>query len=242
MAKRIGEISAIYRYPVKSFGGERLEGCELEEYGLHGDRVCSFYDETKEGWNRFVTARTIPNMLSYQASYENEGVRVNGPDGKRYSWDDQLLEQIQALSRKKLSSSAMFAPNPENDELLSVDAASLLLLTDKTVKRIEAKWGKELDALRFRPNLMLKLETQEEGEQSWIGRRIRVGNAELQIDSDCERCSMITIDPGTLERDPSLLRQVHEHFQLNVGVYASTVKTGYIRDGDPVYLLDESPV
>jgi len=238
MAKRIGEISAIYRYPVKSFGGERLEGCEVAEYGLRGDRVCSFYDETKEGWSRFVTARTIPDMLSYQASYADEGVHIIGPDGSEYSWDDRLLEQIQARSRKSLSMSAMFAPNPENDELLSVDAASLLILTDKTISEIEAKWGKELDALRFRPNLMVKLEEDEAEEQSWIGKRLQIGDAELRIDSACERCSMITIDPATLERDPSLLKQVNEHFQLNVGVYASVVKSGFIQIGDSISLLD----
>ncbi|RJX37187.1 MOSC domain-containing protein [Paenibacillus pinisoli] len=238
MAKRIGEVSAIYRYPVKSFRGERLEGCEVAEYGLRGDRVCSFYDETKEGWSRFVTARAIPDMLSYQASYASEEVRIIGPDGSQYNWDDRLLEQIQSRSRKTLSMSAMFAPNPESDELLSVDAASLLILTDKTIREIEAKWGKELDELRFRPNLMVKLEEDEEEEQSWIGKRLRIGDAELRVDSACERCSMITIDPATLERDPSLLKQVNEHFQLNVGVYASVTKTGFIRMGDSLSLLD----
>lgn len=238
MAKRVGEIIAIYRYPVKSFGGERLEGCGVAEYGLRGDRVCSFYDETKEGWNRFVTARTIPDMLSYQASYADEEVHIIGPDGSEYSWDDRLLEQIQARSRQSLSMSAKFAPNPESDGLLSVDAASLLILTDRTISEIEAKWGKELDALRFRPNLMVKLEEDEAEEQSWIGKRLQIGDAELRIDSTCERCSMITIDPITIERDPSLLKKVNEHFQLNVGVYASVVKSGFIQMGDSISLLD----
>lgn len=208
--------------------------------GLRGDRVCAFYDETKEGWDKFVTARDIPSMLSYRASCVGEEVRVVSPDGHSFCWDGHLLDDIQPRARKKVSvtMSAMFEPNPENGELLSVDAASILIISDSTMRQIEEKWGKRLDELRFRPNLIVKLAEQEELEPNWIGKHLQVGDVELQIDSTCERCTVITIDPITLERDPSLLKSVNEHFQLQVGVYASVVKTGTIQDGDQVYLLD----
>ena len=81
MQATLGHISEINRYPVKSFGGERLEQCELEPHGMLGDRVGAFYDATKEGWNKFVTARNIPDMLAYQARYVNGEVRVMAATG-----------------------------------------------------------------------------------------------------------------------------------------------------------------
>ena len=34
----IGKVEALFRYPVKSMGGERLEVAELGWYGIDGDR------------------------------------------------------------------------------------------------------------------------------------------------------------------------------------------------------------
>jgi len=48
MLIEIGHVEAIFRYPVKSMAGERLEVAELGWHGLDGDRrlaVKSF------GWN-----------------------------------------------------------------------------------------------------------------------------------------------------------------------------------------------
>ena len=38
MLIEIGHVEAIFRYPVKSMGGERLEVAELGWHGLDGDR------------------------------------------------------------------------------------------------------------------------------------------------------------------------------------------------------------
>jgi uncharacterized protein len=38
MLIEIGQVEAIFRYPVKSMAGERLEDANLGWYGLDGDR------------------------------------------------------------------------------------------------------------------------------------------------------------------------------------------------------------
>ncbi|WP_404822335.1 MOSC N-terminal beta barrel domain-containing protein [Paenibacillus lycopersici] len=77
----VGHISEIYRFPVKSFAGERLESCIIEHYGMRGDRVCSFYDETKTDWFKYITARNIPNMLNYQARFVDGASRLQALTG-----------------------------------------------------------------------------------------------------------------------------------------------------------------
>ncbi|MDB5055432.1 MAG: hypothetical protein JWM44_3482 [Bacilli bacterium] len=238
----IGEISEINRYPVKSFAGERLETSKIETYGLYGDRCHAFIDETEEGWERYFTARHTPNMLGYKAKLIGEGsedkfptLSVTSPDGRVFNWNEDLLAETQAYSKKKLS---MIDYKPSTLDLLAVDTGSILIITDTTLQKLEAIWGKRLDKRRFRANLLVSVDGNSFNESDWIGKRLSVGSVELQVDIYCERCSMITIDPDTLEYDTSLLKKVKEEMNLNFGVYASVKKTGQINVGEKVYLVD----
>ena len=42
MVVEVGQVEAIFRYPVKSIGGERLEVANLGWHGLDGDRQLAF--------------------------------------------------------------------------------------------------------------------------------------------------------------------------------------------------------
>ncbi|WP_094093161.1 MOSC domain-containing protein [Paenibacillus physcomitrellae] len=242
MNKTVGAIREINRYPVKSMSGETLESCTIETYGMRGDRVCSFRDESKKDWWKYVTARNTPAMLTYQARYndDEERVQVTTSDGRVLGWDDDLLQEIQGLVNKPISMSRFMEPHPEaqHSNLLSVDGASLLLVTDASLRTLESLWGKPLDHRRFRGNFMIALDDASEFEGDWIGRELEIGEVRLRVDSFCQRCVFITIDPDSREKDPSLLRRVNEDFGLNFGVYASVIQTGEIRRGDAVVLAD----
>ncbi|MFH5184133.1 MOSC N-terminal beta barrel domain-containing protein [Paenibacillus sp. TAB 01] len=110
MTGLLGEVSDIYRYPVKSLAGERMEACRLEPYGLYGDRFCAFYDETKKGWGSYITARQLPELLSYKARLNQGEVNVTAPDGRRFSWDEALLAEIQRLSKREVSTDPTQGP------------------------------------------------------------------------------------------------------------------------------------
>jgi len=242
----IGEISGINRYPIKSFAGERLDACKIDTYGLMGDRCYAFYDETKEGWDSFFTAREIPAMLAYKAQIVDDStqsdsesedlkVKVVSPEGQTFHWDDDLLAKMQNYSKKKMRMRSYRAQSPD---LKAVDEGSILIITDRSLQKLETIWGKQLDARRFRANILITVEEGVFGEKEWIGRRITVGGAELQVDKFCDRCSMVTLDPDSLERDASLLKKINTEMNLNFGVYASVKKTGDIQVGEKVYLVD----
>jgi uncharacterized protein len=238
---RLGEIREINRYPVKSFAGERLEECRLEKHGLFGDRCYAFVDETLEGWKSFITARKVPQMLTYRASVTSASesddlpeVGIEGPDGRRFAWDEKLRSEIQQHFDKTISMRSY--PTSEHD-LLAVDAAGVLLITDASLRELEANWGKNVDPRRFRANLVVVLDDEAMPEGEWIGRRLAVGSSELRVDEFCERCVMITYEPDSLDRDPSLLRTVHVRMNTKFGVYAAVTKPGRVRLGDPVVLL-----
>ncbi|MDU0200881.1 MOSC domain-containing protein [Paenibacillus sp. MAH-36] len=234
----VGEISEITRYPVKSFAGETLDACRVDTYGLFGDRFCAFYDETKEGWNRFITARDIPKMRGYTARLLNNEISVTSPNGEIFSWNEELLKEIQRYTNRKVSKADYKAPNPEDPKLMSVDLASILIITDSSLRRLESIWGKKLDKRRFRANIILSLNENNFDETDWIGKQLSFGDVKLKVESSCERCSIITLDPDTLERDVTLLKKVNEQMNLCFGLYASVIKPGQICTGQKVYLIE----
>lgn len=236
MSIQAGTISGINRYPVKSFAGERLEACEIDAYGMVGDRFGAFYDEAKSGWSRFITARNIPNMLTYQASFADGDIRVQAADGRIFRWDGELLGEIQSLTTTPITMSRLREPHPEDPCLMSVDGASILLITDASLRKLGAMCEQDLDPRRFRGNFVVALDDNSMHEGDWIGRKLAIGDVVLQADSYCERCSLITIDPDSLETNKRVLQKVNNEFDLHFGVYASVVKTGQIRLGDTVRL------
>jgi uncharacterized protein YcbX len=68
---------------------------------------------------------------------------------------------------------------------------------------------------------------------------MRFGDAEagptLVLGSGVVRCAMVTIDPVTAERDPSVLRMVAQDFNNEVGAYGTATRLGVISVGDRVW-------
>ena len=66
MLIEIGHVEAIFRYPVKSMGGERLEAAKLGWHGLDGDRRLAFRridDRSGFPWLRQASFPTCSCLL-----------------------------------------------------------------------------------------------------------------------------------------------------------------------------------
>jgi uncharacterized protein YcbX len=93
---RVGTISQLYRYPVKSMAGERLERATLSFRGIPGDRGWAVFDETRAG---VTNAKRQPLLRTVRASYPTEPVagdapppaRITLPDGASFASDSADL-------------------------------------------------------------------------------------------------------------------------------------------------------
>ncbi|MBP1687103.1 MAG: hypothetical protein H6Q33_3246 [Deltaproteobacteria bacterium] len=67
---QVGVVSQIWRYPVKSMGGERLQRCQVEDvFGVAGDRGWALWDEEA---GELRSAKQLPGLLHCSARYREE--------------------------------------------------------------------------------------------------------------------------------------------------------------------------
>ena len=111
------------------------------------------------------------------------------------------------------------------------------IVNHATVEAIGRSAGRTLNPLRFRGNLYVTgLPAWE--ENGWLGRRLKVGEAELVVIRGCERCPATSVDPQSGERDmqlPTLMQQNFGH--IFCGVYAQVIKSGRVSENDRVEVL-----
>jgi uncharacterized protein YcbX len=115
-------------------------------------------------------------------------------------------------------------------------ADSVLVTTAATLAALQAEMGQPVDLRRFRTNLHLDLDAPAYAEEGWEGRRVTVGEVELELLHPCVRCAIPTRHPDNQVKWAELLRHlVREHGGL-FGINARPVTPGTIRAGDPVAL------
>ena len=121
------------------------------------------------------------------------------------------------------------------------DAFPLLLLSTSALRSLaDALPDSAVDVRRFRPSLVVDTgDADGHPEFDWVGRRLQVGDAVLDIPAACPRCVMITreVDADT-PQDRTILRHVVKDLGQNVGVYATVAAPATIHAGDPVTVLD----
>ena len=229
-------VRELWRYPVKSLQGERLEAVELTQDGLEGDRRFAVYD-AESGLG--LTARRVPELLFASARLrEDGGVDVTLPDGS-LARDDAALtawlgrpvalrsaasgfarvyENVVDFEREADGEWAPFegAPGPFHDS----PRTRLSLVSTATLGR----W----DRRRFRPNVLL----EGEGEDDLVGSRVALGDALIDVGARISRCVMTTRAQPGLARDLDVLRTVARERDACLAVGALVARPGALRVGD----------
>jgi uncharacterized protein len=120
------------------------------------------------------------------------------------------------------------------------DIAVIHILTTSTINYLRELYPEgRFEVRRFRPNIVIDSASGEKDfiENSWIGKKMVIGeDIVLRVTGPCTRCVMITLPQGDLPRDSGILRTVARFNQVNVGVYASVLRSGTIHRRDLVRL------
>ena len=206
-------LSEIWRYPVKSLGGEPLTQVDIGEEGLPGDRVV--HVEDKRG--RLITARSHPRLLVHRATLGPKGEPL--VDGRLWT-SPEVAKDIEGVA-------GAGARLVHDESLERFDVLPLLVATDGAI----ASLG--YDRRRFRPNLLIG-GVPALAERDWEGRRLYVGGAIIHVVNLRQRCIMTTFDPDTARQDKEVLLRIHRELDGLLALNCEVLQPGSVKVGDPV--------
>jgi len=209
-------IQELWRYPVKSMAGERIERAEVTEAGIAGDRMVLVAGPG----GRIITSRTHPRLLGLRGTL--------GPDGEPLvngrPWEDrEIAEAVRAAAGPQAR--LVRYDGPERFDVLP-----LLIGTDGAFEQLG------VDHRRLRPNIVIS-GVDGLAERGWPGHRLRVGAVIASVVKLRSRCVMTTYDPDTQEQDLSVLRRIASEFGGQMALDCAVIGEGRIAVGDPVELL-----
>jgi uncharacterized protein len=227
-------VAELWRYPVKSLLGEQLEEVRVEEHGVVGDRLYAVTDRhgklgSGKTSRRF---RRLDGLFDLRARDGGERPIVTLPDGRELSVGDAELDAF--LSERYGDRLRVL----REDGVPHHDAAPLHLLTTSSVRWLRTKIpASQIDARRFRPNVLLETSGDALVEDAWVGRRLALGGVVIRVLERTERCVMTTNAQAELPKDPAVLRAVTEFNDVCLGINASVERGGIVTVGDSLRAL-----
>src|SRR5271165_2884861 len=245
MLIEIGHVEAIFRYPVKSLGGERLEVAELGWYGLEGDRRLAFRRMDDRSGMPWLTASKLPDLLLFSPRRREEGAQGNLPTHIRTPDGEEMPVFGEGLARE------VGRRHGAPVEMMQLrhgifDEASISVIALDTVREIGRLAGRSfdvqsLDVRRFRPNVVVRLlRSAPFQEDEWVGGVLSFGEGDdapaIAVTMRDVRCSMVNLDPDTAAPAPEMLKAVVRANQNNAGIYGTVTRLGRLAVGQTVLL------
>jgi uncharacterized protein YcbX len=225
----IGVVEAIFRYPVKSMAGERLETAEVGWHGLEGDRRFAVRRLEDRGAFPWLSASKLPELLRYAPVPRADGppTHVRTPDGAELPIDgEELAAEIARRHGRPVQ--IMQLKHGVFDE------GAISVITLATVHEIAP------DVRRFRPNILLRTDGRAFDEDRWVGGVLSFGDdgsgPEVSVTLRDERCAMLNLDPDTARSDPQIMKTVVRLNENTAGVYGTVVRRGRVAVGQRVVL------
>lgn len=235
----IGHVEAIYRYPVKSMGGERLEAAELGWHGLEGDRRLAFRRMDDRSGFPWLSAGKLPELILFAPQREDGApgdlpTHVRTPEGEELSvFGEGLAAEVGRRHGAPV-------------EMMQLkhgifDEASLSVIALDTMSEIGRLAGRSLDVRRFRPNVVVRLlRPSPFQEDEWVGGVLSFGEGDdapaIAVTMRDVRCSMLCLDPDTASSAPEVLKAVVREHENTAGIYGTVTRIGRLAVGQSIVL------
>jgi len=209
-------VDEIWRYPVKTMAGEKLQRVRIGQLGLAGDRIV--HVEAADG--RVITSRSHPRFLGHKGTLGLDGEPL--VDGRPWNSADVAAEVV------GIGGPGARLVRYEGAERF--DVLPLLVATDGAI----AAFGHDLR--RLRPNIVIG-GVEGMSERKWPGSYLRIGELLIGVQDLRLRCIMTAYDPDTLSRDKEITRDIYRRFEGKLALNCFVIEPGEIAVGDDVHLV-----
>jgi hypothetical protein len=239
MPIEVGQVEALFRYPVKSMRGEALETATLGWHGLDGDRRLALLRRGERGvpW---LTAGKLADLILFTPLRRDAGTgdalptHVRTPGGEELPVFGEALAQ--EVGRRHGRPVQMMHLNHG-----IFDDATISVITTDTVREVCRLAGRTADARRFRPNIVVRSTRATPFEEdAWLGGVLVFGEADgapaVTVTTRDARCAMVNIDPDAGCLAPDVLKAVVRAHQNTAGIYGTITRPGQLAIGQTIVL------
>lgn len=243
-------VAELWRYPVKSFQGERVERLDVGAKGTAGDRLLAVVDPAAR---KVLSAKRYDKLLFASARLDGESVVVTLPGGDSYDAADPAVHgalsawldmdvRLEAPPAEGAYPMEMYqGMSDENTPLFDwagppgtwLDLADAHFLTTASLRAAATLYPDgEWDVRRFRPTALLEAEGDAYVEEGWAN--LSLGSAAADVLMPTMRCSMPSRGQPGLSRDKTIGTTIRDGNVNNLGIYCTITQPGTVSVGDPV--------
>jgi len=235
----VGHVEAIFRYPVKSMAGERLEVANLGWHGLDGDRRLAFRRVDDHSGMPWLTASKLPSLLLFVphgqgAANGDLPSHVRTPDGDDTPvFGEELARQVGSL----------YGAPVQMMQLRHgiFDEASISVIASDTVREIGRLAGRSVDIRQFRANVVVRLlQPTAFQEDEWLGSVLTFGAGDdapaVAVTMRDERCAMVNLDPESASPAPEVMKAIVHANENYAGIYGTVTRPGRLAIGQTILL------
>jgi uncharacterized protein YcbX len=252
-------LTTVTRLSVTSVKGTRLRSVDsvsLGPAGAAGDRRFFLIDER----NQMISGTRLGALVSLVADFRDPHLTLTFPDGRavegvvslgdavetQFYSDAPVVHLVDGPWAEPLSDLVGQPVRLVQAEggAVAVDRGPLgavTLISRGSLERLSVEAGVQaVDARRFR--MLIEVDGVEpHGEDAWIGRSARIGEAQVAFGGNVGRCAFTTRDPETGRVDLKTLHLLRKYRgevttteRLPFGIYGSVIEPGVVRLGDRV--------
>src|SRR5216684_1044849 len=240
MLIEIGHVEAIFRYPVKSMGGERLEVANLGWHGLDGDRRLVFRRIDDRSGFPWLSAVKLPDLVLFAPQRREDGAQPDLPTHIRTPEGEEMPvfgEDLATEVGRRYGAPVQMMQLKHG----IFDEASISVIAFDTVREIGRLAGRSLDVRRFRPNIVVRLlRPVPFQEDEWVGGVLSFGEGDdapaIAVTMRDVRCSMVNLDPDSASAAPEMMKAVVRAHQNTAGIYGTVARIGRLAVGQTISL------
>ncbi|VAW13115.1 Flavodoxin reductases (ferredoxin-NADPH reductases) family 1 [hydrothermal vent metagenome] len=245
-------IASILRYPVKGLRGEALDKVKLTAgRTLPFDRAWAIengpsgFDPASPGFlpkTKFLALVRDERLALLDIRFDEAAKMLVILRGGKPVVSGKLDEPTGRQVLEQFFASFMEADLRGPPKILAGPGHSFSDVPDKCVSIINRAScddlarvvGRAIDPDRFRGNFVLE-GLAPWAEFDWVGRRIRLGSAQVEVFARIQRCPATNVDPRTAARDMQIPKSLMDAFgHMDCGVYARVIEDGKAEPGSPV--------
>lgn len=251
----MAHVATVWRHPIKSHGREKLDAVTLiAGQTMPWDRhwavthEASKFDADEPKWvmcRNFMIGAATPGLAGINAALDESsgtltlthaalGTHVFQPDNPE-DWAGFMHWVLPLCPPDKRQPNAIVKA-PDRG-MTDTDFASVSIMNMSSHRAVADKLGCSLEPERWRGNIWLEgLGPWEEFE--WLGRNLRIGEAEFAVKDRIQRCAHTTANPHSGQRDRDTLGALRDGWNhQDFGVYATVTKGGKVAVNDKIEVI-----